>query len=149
MTGGVESMKGKVLSNEGQYFIQYENQIQEIDPRLVGGVEVLKQLEGQEVELVTQVSPWIVGVISDKVRIVCYLPAPDVWGAVRGGIGAISSAHLHLEQDIAQVKIPRVICYVPADWVIRGVEDVVRRNLLKQFVEDKIIGAEVYDRLAG
>jgi hypothetical protein len=150
MTEGNEPMKGKVFSHEGRFFIQYERQMHELDPMLVGGVEVLKQLDGQEVELVTQVSPWIAGVIWDKVRIVCYLPPPDIWGAVRGGISTLSAAqHVHLEQDIAQIRIPRPVCYVPADWLIRGVEDVIRVNLLKQFVADKIITQEVYDRLAG
>lgn len=149
MKEGVESMRGTVLSHEGRFYVQYEKEMQEIDPMLVGGVEVLKQLEGQEVELVTQAVPWIAGVIWEKIRIVCYLPPPDIWGAIRGDLTTIPARHVHLEQDIAQVRIPRIICYVPADWVIRGVEDAVRVNLLRQFVADKIITQDVYDRLAG
>ena len=149
MAKGVEPMKGKVLAREGRFFIEYGNETHELDPMLVGGVEVLKRVAGREVELVTQVTPWIAGVIWDKVRIVCYLPPPDIWGTIRGGLSTLPAAHAHVETETALVRMPRPVCYVPADWVIRGVEDVVRRNLLKQFVDDKIITAEVYEQLAG
>jgi len=142
-------MKGKVLAREGRFFLQYENELHEIDPMLVGGVEVLKRVAGQEVELVTQVTPWVAGVIWDKVRIVCYLPPPDIWGTLRGGLSTTPAAHVHTELETTLAKIARPVCYVPADWVIRGVEEQVRRNLLKQFVEDKIITMEVHDQLVG
>ncbi len=143
---GDEPTKGTVVASEGRYFLKYGTEQHELDPKLVGGEAVLKQLVGQEVDLVTQATPWIVGVVKDKVRIVCYLPPPEFWGAGRAGIGVNPAAHFELQS--AQLKAPRPVCYVPADWVIRGVEERVRANLLRQFVEDKIIGQEVYNRLA-
>lgn len=148
MPGDVPT-KGTVVARDGHFFLRYGEEQQEIDPMLVGGVEVLKRLEGQEVELVTQATPWVVGVVKDKVRIVCYLLPPDFWGAIRGEPSSIPAAHEHVDLQVAQARIPRPVCYVPADWVIRGVEEQVRANLLKQFVAERIIAPDVYNRLVG
>ncbi len=148
MPGDVPT-KGTVVASEGRYFLKYGNEQQELDPMLVGGLAVLKQLVGQDVDLVTQATPWIVGVIKDKVRIVCYVPPPEFWRAFQEELSALPAAHAHLQVQSAQLKAPRPVCYVPADWVIRGVEERVRANLLKQFVDDKIIDVEVYNRIAG
>lgn len=156
MPNGDKPLMGKVLEHEGRFFIEVENKLEELDPMLAGGVEVLHKLSGQEVELVVQEIPWIAGVVWEKVRIVCYLPPPEFWRnfgpelvtAPMAGAPAMARVHVHDEAAVT-LHLKRPICYVPADWVIRGVEEMIRVNLLKQMFAEGIISQEVYGRLAG
>lgn len=149
------ALMGKVLEHEGRFFVEVENKLEELDPMLAGGVEVLHKLAGQEVELVVQEVPWIAGVIWDKVRIVCYLPPVDRWRefqefAAGTMVGAPAAMRVHVHDEASRIiRLKRPICYVPADWVIRGVEEMVRANLLKQMFADGVISQEVYGRLLG
>lgn len=151
------AMMGKVLEHEGRFFIEVENRLEELDPMLVGGVEVLQKLAGQEVELVTQDIPWIAGVMWDKVRILCYIPPIEHFRDLFAE-HLVAPVDLHAGPAVPhvyaaasrRVKFPRgPLCYIPAPWVIRGVEDVIRKNLLEQFRVDEIITQEVYERLIG
>lgn len=149
------ALMGKVLEHEGRFFVEVENRLEELDPMLVGGVEVLHKLAGQEVELVTQDVPWIAGVMWDKVRILCYIPPIDRFRDLLGEhlIAPVEfqagAAVPHMHTAAARrFKLPRgPLCYLPAPWVIRGVEEVIRKNLLEQFRVDEIISQEVYERL--
>lgn len=110
---------GKVAYEAGKYFLEVAGRREELVPGALADEAQLKELVGQEVEILyTEPRSWVVGLATARRRIVCYMP------------------------------LPRPVCYLAIDpRVLRGLQDKVRLNLAKQFLEEKLISKEVYDKL--
>lgn len=138
----------KVVQKEGHFYVQRGEDLQEIDPILGGGEEVLRRLDGMDVELAVEQLPWVVGVISDKVRIVCYLPPPDLRKALFGEhVTTPVGTTMTTQPRAAGLKGLRPTCYLPRDWLIRGVEEQVRINLVKELAAEGILTQAINERL--
>jgi hypothetical protein len=114
-----ETRMGTVAFEEGKYFLEVEGRREELPIGLVAEEAQLKELVGQEVEvLYSEPRRIVVALVArERLRFTCYLPAWPPW-----------PSH-------------------PAPWVIRGVEREVRANLAERFFEEKLISKEVYEKL--
>lgn len=133
---------GKVVLERGKYFLKVGRTKEELVPEAVGGVEVLKAVEGQEVEvLYSEPLTFVVG-LRPKRRppILCYLPAP--WNR-------FVLQHEPIVATQAGPIIRKPTCYIPADWVIKGVEEKIRQNLAKELFDQGIISKEVNEKIIG
>lgn len=132
---------GKVILERGKYYLKAGDSKEELIPEAVGGVDALKAVEGQQVEVLYSEPQTFVVALRPKRRppILCYLPAP--WNRLVPGHEAIvATSQLGL-----RVK---PTCYVPLDWVVRGVEEQVRRNLAAELLEQGIISKEVNEKIS-
>ncbi len=73
---------GKVIEEKGRYFVQTGKEKQELFPNQFGGLEAIKGLVGQDVELVLS-DPRVIAILAREspLRIrcfLCYVPAPDM-----------------------------------------------------------------------
>jgi hypothetical protein len=73
---------GKVLEEKGRYFVETGKEKQELFPNAFGGVEAIKGLVGQEVEVFLS-EPRVLAVVAHKLPprfkcFLCYVPAPDL-----------------------------------------------------------------------
>jgi hypothetical protein len=118
-----EKRTGIVVFEEGKYFLEVEGRREEVPPEAVAQEARLKELVGQEVEvLYSEPKRAVVGLVAKEfMPILCYIPWPP-WP-------------------------PCFMCYLPPPWVIRGVEQEVRMNLARRFLEEGYISEEVFERL--
>ena len=118
-----ETRRGIVAYEEGKYFLEVEGRREELPTRAVAEEARLKELVGQEVEvLYSEPRRAVVGLVAkERMLIPCYVPWPP-WP-------------------------PCFMCYLPASWLIRGVEREVQVNLAKRFLEEGYISEEVFERL--
>lgn len=116
-----ETRIGTVGFKEGKYFLEVAGRREELPVGIVAEEAQLKELVGQEVEvLYSEPRRVVVGLIAKELPpITCYIPWWRRWHT----------------------------CYLPAPWVLRGVEKEVRANLAKQFLEEGLISEEVFERL--
>ncbi len=116
-----ETRVGTVSFEEGKYFLEVEGKREELPVGIVAEAK-LKELVGREVEvLYTEPRRFVAGLVDRKIGpILCYIPIP----------------------------IPPIPCYIPPPWFFRGVEEQVRINLAKQFLEEGLISEEIFGRLA-
>lgn len=74
---------GKVTFENGKYFLQVGSKHEEMPVGLLADESQLKELVGQEVELIYSLpKPFVVGFIPKWRRpggILCYIPAPEWW----------------------------------------------------------------------
>ena len=117
---------GFVVFDEGRYFLKVDDRREELPVETVLQGEELEKLVGQEVEvLLSEPRQAVVGLIAkDALRfpIFCYVPPWPPWP-------------------------PCFMCYLPAPWLIKGVEREVQVNLAKRFLEEGYISEEVFRRL--
>ena len=125
---------GKIVLAEGKYFLELAGSRQELPSELLAAQPELKDLTGKEVGvLFSEPQRSVVGLqAARRPPILCYIPAPEF--------------HV-MHEEAAIFKPMRPICYVPADWVVKGVEQKIRENLAKELLNEGVIGKEVYDRL--
>jgi hypothetical protein len=135
---------GKVIHESGKYFLEIDNKRHELTPELSGGEDALKAIVGQEVEVLYAKPTPVALAVKGKVRITCYLVmSPEQLGHVHPIEATVKA---QLGADVIRL---RPTCYVPAPWVIKGVEEQVRENLARELHAQGIISQEVYDKLAG
>jgi hypothetical protein len=117
-----ETRRGIVAYEEGKYLLEVEGKREELPTRDVAEEARLKELVGQEVEvLYSEPRRAVVGLVAkERILIPCYIPWPPWYW---------------------------VTCYIPAPWVIRGLEREVQVNLAKRFLEEGYISEEVFERL--
>jgi hypothetical protein len=118
-----EKRTGILVFEEGKYFLEVEGRREEVPPEAVAQEARLKELVGQEVEvLYSEPKRAVVGLVARELMpILCYIPWPPL--------------------------PPCFMCYLPPPWVIRGVEQEVRTNLARRFLEEGYISEEVFERL--
>lgn len=118
-----EKRTGTVVFEEGKYFLEVEGTREEVPAEAIAQEAQLKELVGQEVEvLYSEPKRAVVGLVAKEfMPILCYIPGPP-WP-------------------------PCFMCYLPPPWVIRGVELEVRTNLAKRFLEEGYISEEIFERL--
>jgi hypothetical protein len=152
-----EPKEGTVIAEGGKFFLDLAGHRLEIVPQLAGGVENLKGLAGQKVDILySEPARFVAGLqVARRPPILCYVP-PITFGhqqelELPGGSAALASArNFHIAiQDPAGIKRPVILCYVPAPEVIAGIEAQVRQNVAKQLLQQGYINQEVYDKVAG
>jgi len=118
-----ETRVGTVGFEEGKYFLEVEGRREELPTWAVAEEARLKELVGQEVEVIySEPRRAVMGLVAKELMpILCYIPWPP-WP-------------------------PCFMCYLPAPWLIRGVEREVQVNLAKRFLEEGYISEEVFERL--
>lgn len=135
-----ETKTGKIIVENGKHFLIVGNQRDELPAELFGGAEGLKEMEGQEVEVLY--SPVSFPVLLRPKRrppILCYLVATHWAGHVEP---------MAVQTAAIPIKI-RPTCYLPAPWVIKGVEEQVRKNLAGELLARGVITKAVHDKIVG
>lgn len=130
--------KGRIESENGVFYLRWEGGRDELPGDLLESQPGLKELIGQDVEvLLSEPRSFVIGLrVPKRPPILCYLPAPPWISLGRPEqLAQAFNAHLHPS------------CYVPADWMIRGVEEQVRRNLADRLLKDKVISKSVHDTI--
>lgn len=130
--------KGKIILEEGKYFLDIDGKKQELPAGTIDEAK-LKELAGKEVEIIySEPQSFVVGIKVDKLpTITCYIrpwpPHPPcyIW-------------HPH-----PPCYMYCFVCYLPADWLIKGVEVEVRKNLAQRFLDEGIISKENYEKFIG
>jgi hypothetical protein len=132
---------GKVIFEEEKYFLEIEGQRQELPVAAVGDEARLKELVGQEVEILySEPKRDIVGLVAQERMAVMICPPwppwppwppppPPPW------------------PPWPPPWPPCFMCYLPPIWLIEGVEREVQTNLAKRFLEEGYISEEVFNRL--
>jgi hypothetical protein len=135
-----KAAEGKVIQENGRYFVKVGTVKEELVAEAVGGAEALKALAGQSVEvLYSEPQSFIVGLrLKGRPPILCYLPVPWIRRA---------PVHEHEAETAATFLLRRPTCYIPADWMVKGVEEQVRLNMAKELLDQGIINKEVYGKI--
>lgn len=144
MTGEVQS--GKITAAEGRYFLETEGQRLELPTAALG--EAAAELVGKEVEvLLSEPVRNIVALVPRRPRvpIICYVPVPDVFTRIAAAQERARVTSAASQLDLSKLHPP--ICYFPADWLVKGVDEQVRINLAKKLLDEKLIGTAVYEKL--
>ncbi len=112
--------KGKIVSEHGKYFVVVDRVRHELAAHLTVGEGTLKDLEGQDVEVLFS-EPHTYPVALKPLKrppILCYRPVFDP-------------------------------ANMPVEWAIRGVEKQVRMNLATELHQKGVISKQVYDQIVG
>jgi len=123
---------------EGKFFLEVEGKKRELPTTALADEAQLKEYVNQEVEvLYSEPVRQVVGLAAGRrLRIVCYLPPPDPWPPWPPC--CLPPPHFPHPP----------LCYIPAEsWFLKGVEAQVRANLARRFLEEGVIGKEVYEKL--
>lgn len=137
--------KGKIILEEGKYFLDIDGKKQELPAGTIDEAK-LKELAGKEVEIIySEPQSFVVGIKADKTIILncfifpwppkppCYVPC-YIWDP---------------RPPWPPCYIHCFVCYLPADWLIKGVEVEVRKNLAQRFLDEGIISKENYEKFIG
>lgn len=140
---------GKIVSEGGKYFVVLADGRHELPSQLAGGEEALKELAGQEVEVLFSDPVVFPIALRPKRRppILCYLPAGP-WLDVAHSLAHGALLEASVVSAAEHIKL-RPTCYVPAPWVIKGVENQVRVNLANELLEKGIINKQVHEQIVG
>lgn len=136
---------GKLIKEENSYLLEVNGERHALPDGLVAQNPELAKLEGNEVEVMLSVpKPVVVAVrIPGRPPILCYI----VLDFLLKGNHWIPTPAAASESVRSLVHDIKPACYVPADWMIRGVEEQVRRNFADQMLKDGIISKDVYGQL--
>jgi len=146
-----EPKEGVVIAEGGKFFLDLAGARVELQPQMVGGVETLKGLAGQKVEILySEPTRFVVGLQAGRrPPILCYLP-PVTFGQQGVAVEAARSQQFHIAiTDEAGIRRPIILCYVPAPELIKGIELEVRRNLANQLLQEGYIDAAVREKIVG
>ena len=120
---------GTVAFEEGKYLLETEGQRQELPVEAVGDEARLKELVGQQVEvLYSEPKRAIVGLVARARLPVIVYPQWPPWPP-------------------RPPWPPCFGCYLPPIWLLKGVEREVRTNLARRFLEEGYFSEEVFNRL--
>jgi hypothetical protein len=127
-----------------EFVLEVEGERYPVPGSLLANSPELERLVGEKVEVMLSVpKPFVVAIRKiGRPPILCYLRADLLQVGHWMELGPARS-------DLARQLRLRPTCYVPADWMIRGVEEQVRKNLATQMLEDGIISQEVYEQIIG
>ncbi len=136
---------GKMIVEDGKYFLEVGRQRMELSPAALGGETPARELAGAQVEvLLSEPVRQVIAIIPRRPLrpILCYVPPPDIFRRFKelGPIREIA------QQPTLQLHPP--ICYVPADWLVKGIEEKVRQNLASRLLQEGVISKAVHDKLA-
>ena len=151
-----EPKEGTVIAEGGKFFLDLAGNRLELVPQLAGGVENLRAIAGQKVEILySEATRFVAGLqVARRPPILCYVP-PVAFGQQAftlssPGSGAAQAQSFHIAiSDPAGIKRPIVLCYVPAPEVISGIEFEVRRNIANQLLQQGYITGDVYEKVVG
>jgi hypothetical protein len=120
---GERTQKGTIVREKGKFYLKMKDRREELPLDTVIDSDRLERLVGKDVEvLLSEPRQAVVGIrLEELLPILCYIPWPP-WP-------------------------PCFLCYLPAPWLIKGVELEVQRNLAKRFLEEGYINEEVFKRL--
>jgi hypothetical protein len=144
-----EPKEGVVIAEGDKFFLELAGSRVELQPQMMGGVDNLKALAGQKVEILySEPTRFVVGLQAGRrPPILCYYQHGPYWETT---VGAEPVPQYHVViTDEAGIRRPIIVCYVPAPGLIKGVEYEVRRNLANQLLQEGYISADVHEKILG
>jgi len=147
----MSNTNGKVVFENGAYAL-IVGQDRYALPVEVIGAEELSKLQGKDVEVMLS-EPITVPVaikLPTRKPILCYVPPPDRWLDFSQAWAHLAETHTEAIAATASNPILKKLlqtCYLPRDWVIRGVEDQVRTNLANELLAAGVIGKETHAQI--
>ncbi len=137
-------MDGKVIAAEGKYFLEVGGERTEVPAAALGGEATARELSGADVEvLLSEPVRQVIALLPKlphRPPILCYLPPPDLWRRFR----EIAMTPV----QAAQFELHPPLCYIPAEWMVKGIDERVRQTVAARLLKEGIISRAVHDKLA-
>jgi len=143
-----EPKEGVVVAEGDKYFLDLAGARVELLPQMMGGVENLKGLAGQKVQILySEPTRFVVGLQAGRrPPILCYYVASGTFG--QGVAERAQQFHIAIT-DEAGIRRPVILCYVPAPELIAGIESEIRTNVANQLLKEGYISADVHAKIVG
>jgi len=144
-----EPKEGVVVAEGDKFFLDLAGSRVELLPQMMGGVDNLKSLAGQKVEILySEPTRFVVGLQAGRrPPILCYYQPGPYWQRTAEAEPA-PQYHLVIT-DEAGIRRPIILCYVPAPELVKGIEYEVRRNLANRLLQEGYISADVHEKILG